>query len=248
MLLLNNIPDIICNLSILNFIIIILSPYPCSNFQIQPILEFRCYILMATLFDNTQLFSSGDFGKQNFDIPDAELTLWEHFFNREESNKYYKILLEETPWKQEPITIHGKTLPTPRLTAWYGKRRSSTPILPMTKTLEEIRARIEATAKVEFTSVLMNLYRTGQDSVAWHRDKEKEFGANPIIGSVSFGETRPFDIRHKFRKDLEKIRIPLSHGSFLLMAGPMQHYWEHQVPKTAKEIKPRINLTFRIVQ
>lgn len=201
-----------------------------------------------TLFKDTELFNSGEMRKQVFDIPDAELTLWEHFFNREQSDKFYKTLLEETPWKQEPFTILGKTVPTPRLTAWYGKKRSNNPILQFTPTLLAIKEKVEATSGYEFTSVLLNYYRHGQDSVSWHRDKEKEFGANPVIGSVSFGETRPFDIRHISRKDIDKIRIPLNHGSFLLMAGPMQHFWEHQIPKTAKEIKPRINLTFRIVQ
>lgn len=65
---------------------------------------------MTTLFDDSQLFSSNDLRIKKFDIPDAELTLWEHFFDRSSSDDYYKTLLEETPWKQEPITIHGKTL------------------------------------------------------------------------------------------------------------------------------------------
>ena len=201
-----------------------------------------------SLFNDTELFTSGKLKVTKFDIPDAELTLWEHFIPREEADRYYKIILEETPWKQEPFTIHGKTVPTPRLTAWYGQRRSGKPPMDLTPTLHKIKSKVEETSGVQFTSVLLNYYRDGQDSVAWHRDKEKEFGANPVIGSVSFGETRPFDIRHVSRKDIEKIRIPLNHGSFLLMAGKMQHFWEHQIPKTAKLIKPRINLTFRIVQ
>ena len=66
------------------------------------------------LFSDTELFNSGELRIQNFDIPDAELTLWEHFFNRQEADEFYKILLEETPWKQEPITIHGQTHLLPR--------------------------------------------------------------------------------------------------------------------------------------
>ena len=202
---------------------------------------------MKPLFDDTQLFSSGDLRIKKFDIPDAELTLWEHFIPRQEADLIYQQLLDETPWEQQPITIHGKTMMTPRLTCWYGKRRSTKPELPLTAVLQQLRQQVEATSGVHFTSVLLNYYRDGQDSVAWHRDNEREFGVNPIIGSVSFGETRPFDIRHKFLKELPKIRIPLNHGSFLLMAGPMQHFWEHSIPKTAKNIRPRINLTFRIV-
>lgn len=203
---------------------------------------------MTTLFDDTQLFTSGALRVKNFEIPDAELTLWEHFFDQSSADKYYKTLLSETPWEQRPITIFEKTMPTPRLTAWYGKHhdlaRADTPFTP---TLETIKAKVEETSGIQFTSVLLNLYRDGKDGVAWHRDHDRELGPRPVVGSVSFGETRPFEIRHKFRKELYKIRIPLNHGSFLLMGGTMQHYWEHQIPKTAKEIKPRINLTFRIV-
>jgi alkylated DNA repair dioxygenase AlkB len=203
---------------------------------------------MNTLFNDTQLFNSGQLRIQQFDIPDAELTLWEHFIPRQEADKFYTSIMNETPWKQEEITVYDKTHLTPRMTVWYGKRRTpGKPILPLTPTLELIKQKVEATTGIQFTSVLVNLYRDGKDGVGWHRDHERELGPRPIVASVSFGETRFFDIRHKFRKDLEKIRIPLNHGSFLLMGGAMQHYWEHQVPKTAKNIKPRINLTFRIV-
>jgi len=119
---------------------------------------------------------------------------------------------------------------------------------PWTPTLLFIKEKIEKKTNINFTSVLLNLYRNGKDSVGWHKDDENELGENPPIGSVSFGETRPFQIRHKFRKELKKVEIPLTHGSFLLMAGPMQHFWEHQIPKTAKNIQPRINLTFRIIR
>jgi alkylated DNA repair dioxygenase AlkB len=200
------------------------------------------------LFNDTALFSSGEPKVKVFDIPDAELILYEHFFNAEESNRFYQTLLKDTAWNQELITIHGQTHLTPRLTAWYGKRRNGNDASPLTPALQEIKNKVEHRAGIHFTTVLLNLYRTGKDSVAWHSDQEKEYGKNPAIGSVSFGETRPFRIRHKFRKDLEKIDIPLSHGSFLWMAGPMQHFWEHQIPKTARDIKPRINLTFRVVQ
>jgi len=202
---------------------------------------------MLTLFDDTALFQSGKLRIQEFDLPDAELKLYEHFFPREDADRIYTTLLADTPWKQEPITIHGQTVLNPRLTAWYGKRCSDGPELSLTSTLEYIKEKVEAAIPIQFTSVLLNLYRTGQDSVSWHRDRDRDNHPQPVVASVSFGETRPFQIRHKFRKELDKLEIPLNHGSLLVMAGPMQHYWEHQIPKTTKEIKPRINLTFRIV-
>jgi len=202
---------------------------------------------MFTLFDDTELFNSGSLRIKTFDIPDAELKLWEHFFPRDKADQYYNTIMKETPWKQEEITVYDKTHLTPRMTVWYGRRRDGTTKRDFTPTLLEIKEKVEAETKINFTSVLVNLYRDGKDGVGWHRDHDRELGPKPLVASVTFGETRPFEIRHKFRKELEKIRVPLDHGSLLLMGGTMQHFWEHQIPKTAKKIGPRINLTFRIV-
>ena len=110
-----------------------------------------------------------------------------------------------------------------------------------------IKEKIEKEIGLNFNSVLANLYRDGKDSVSWHSDDEPELGINPIIASISFGETRRFQLRHKSNKELEKVEIALTHGSLLIMKGTTQHYWKHQIPKTAKNIGTRINLTFRIV-
>lgn len=208
-----------------------------------------------SLFDDTDLFFSGRKGTRHFDLPDATITLNEGFFTKEESDHLYSALLKDTRWQQDTITLYDKTHLTPRLTAWYGDMDKSYQVSgtmmnphPWTPDLLLIKKRVEKEAGVEFTSVLLNLYRDGKDSVGWHRDNEKEFGENPAIASVSFGETRPFQLRHKFRKEVPKLEIPLTHGSFLLMAGATQHFWEHQIPKTARSIRPRINLTFRVVR
>ena len=110
--------------------------------------------------------------------------------------------------------------------------------------LYEIKNRLEEFSGLTFNSVLLNLYRDGQDSMGWHRDDEKELGKNPAIGSVSFGESRKFMIRHVQDRSL-KTSINITNGSLLLMAGEMQHHWLHSIPKTAKPAGVRINLTFR---
>jgi alkylated DNA repair dioxygenase AlkB len=99
---------------------------------------------------------------------------------------------------------------------------------------------------VTFNSVLLNRYLAAKDSVAWHSDDEPEFGENPIIASVSFGGPRTFQFRHKRRKGL-RASIELTHGSLLIMRGATQHNWLHQIPKAAKEVPGRVNLTFRVV-
>ena len=207
------------------------------------------------LFSNDDLFSTDEVKKKVFDLPDAEVVLYENLFTKEESNKLFKSLIEAIKWQQDQIKFYGKLIDLPRLTAWYGVNDkpytySGIPMNPnpWNEDLLFIKKRIEKKANVDFSSCLLNYYRNGKDSVNWHQDNEKELGQNPVIGSVSFGETRPFQLKHLDREDLEKVDIHLSHGSFLLMKGTTQHYWKHQIPKTTRDIKARINLTFRIIK
>ncbi len=139
------------------------------------------------------------------------------------------------------------------MTAWYGDNDkpysfSGITLNPnnWTSELTEIKKKIETMCNVNFNSVLLNLYRNGQDSISWHTDAEKELGINPVIASVNFGATRKFQLRHI--KTKEKIEIELTHGSLLIMQSELQHYWQHQVPKTNKAIGERINLTFRVIK
>jgi alkylated DNA repair dioxygenase AlkB len=110
--------------------------------------------------------------------------------------------------------------------------------------LLEIKKKVETQIGAEFSHVLLNYYRDGQDSMGWHRDNEAVLGTNPTIASVSFGETREFQIRNYSKKEI-KFKISLDHGSLLVMSGSSQHHWEHQIPKTNQPKGPRINLTFR---
>lgn len=200
------------------------------------------------------LDSSLELTTTKFDLPDADIILFDEFFTKTESEKLYKNLIEKINWQQYTIKMFGKILNQPRLTAFYGEEDKPyaysglklTPN-PWTEDLLFIKSRITKTAQINFSSVLLNYYRNGQDSMGWHSDDEKELGQNPVIGSISFGETRLFQLRHLTRKDLKKVDIKLTNGSFLLMKGQTQHYWEHQIPKTSKHITPRINLTFRTI-
>ncbi len=208
-----------------------------------------------SLFPDTEFFSPGPPRETIYTLQDADLVLIENFFSKQESDRLYSQLINDIKWMETKITVYGKEHDTPRLTAWYGDPGKDYTYsglkmnpFPWTNDLLFIKERVDNEAAVNFNSVLLNLYRTGKDSVGWHRDDEKEFGTNPVIASVSFGETRPFHLKHKFKKDVEKIIIPLTHGSLLIMKGTTQHYWEHQIPKTTKEISPRINLTFRVIK
>ncbi|RZK12854.1 MAG: alpha-ketoglutarate-dependent dioxygenase AlkB [Flavobacterium sp.] len=188
------------------------------------------------------------------DLPDAEISYYPSFFDESESEIIFKELLKMIPWQQDEIKIYGKTYAQPRLTALFGndgKSYSYSNITmqphPWNILLQKIKCKVEEVAEVNFSTVLLNLYRDGRDSNGWHADDEKELGQDPIIASLSFGAERYFHLKHKSNKDLKQ-KILLENGSLLLMKGSTQHHWLHQIPKTAKPIEPRINLTFRIIK
>ncbi|TVQ30715.1 MAG: alpha-ketoglutarate-dependent dioxygenase AlkB [Geminicoccaceae bacterium] len=154
-------------------------------------------------------------------------------------------------WRQEAARIMGRTVPLPRLTAWYGDggyaySGIANPPQPWLPELKELALRAEEVAGVPFDSVLCNLYRDGRDSVSWHRDAEPMLGPDPIIASLSLGAVRRFRLRHVTDRSLA-VAIDLPPGSLLVMGRGVQRFWQHALPKTAKPIGPRINLTFRRV-
>ena len=206
------------------------------------------------LFSNAETHTSTKVNTIQYDLPDANVILYEGLFTQKESETLQKKLIEKIQWRQDKIRMFGKLIDQPRLTAFYGdvnKPYSYSGIimtpLAWNEDLLQIKSRVEKFANSQFTSVLLNYYRNGKDSMGWHADDEKELGQNPIIGSVSFGESRMFQMRHKSRKELKKVNIPLTNGSLLLMKGATQHFWQHQIPKTISQIESRLNLTFRTI-
>ena len=204
---------------------------------------------MATL-----LFPENPDEVEEIPIQDGKLRLYSHLFSPEERNAYFSKLKENVNWQQEEIKLYGRLIPLPRLTAWFGDEGKTYMYSgitvepePWTSTLLEIKRRIEEVSNVTFNSVLLNYYRNERDSVSWHSDDEPELGKNPIIGSVSFGDVRTFQLKHKTDKS-PTISIDLPDGSYLEMVGSTQHHWLHQIPKRTRKIGPRINLTFRIIR
>jgi len=156
-------------------------------------------------------------------------------------------------WAQQTITVMGRTVPQPRLTAWYGdldaayrySGRTFAP-LPWAPEISAIRERLIAETGHGWNGCLCNLYRGGRDSMGLHADDEPELGPCPQVASLSLGATRTFVLRHRQTKGL-KHRLDLPHGSLLLMGGTTQRFWRHEVPKTSSPTGERINLTYRVV-
>jgi alkylated DNA repair dioxygenase AlkB len=197
---------------------------------------------MLNLFDKEPIF---------LNLPDAEFIYYPNFFSKEKADLFLETLSKEIAWQQDDITIFGKKIAQPRLTALYGNDGKSygySNIVmqphPFNSVLTFIKEEIEATTNEYFTTALLNLYRNERDSNGWHADNEKELGRDPVIASVSFGEARMFQIKHNSKKGIKQSLL-LEHGSLLVMKNGAQIHYKHQIPKATQPKNPRINLTFR---
>ncbi|RXJ71160.1 alpha-ketoglutarate-dependent dioxygenase AlkB [Veronia nyctiphanis] len=183
------------------------------------------------------------------DLGEDSWLIWQpDFISSYEAERIFTDLVEGLQWYQLPITLFGREMLQPRLQAWYGDKHytySGLTLTPqkMPQTLLDIKSRCEALSGTVFNSVLVNYYRDGQDYMGWHQDNERELGEDPVIASVSLGESRRFIFRHV--KTKEKKEFALTSGSILVMGGKTQTFWQHTIPKMAKIHGGRINLTFR---
>ena len=181
---------------------------------------------------------------------DLEIDLYQSIECDKKQQLWFESCLHDLNWETGFIKIFGKTHQIPRLQAWYaddginytysGKKLHRH---NWNNTLIEIKEKIESITSFKFNSVLANLYRDGNDSMGLHSDNEKELGKNPVIASLSLGESRDIYFKHKNKKS--NLVIPQINGQLMVMYGKTQEYWKHEIKKTKKFKKPRINLTFR---
>ncbi len=172
---------------------------------------------------------------------DGILEYFYPFFNEEDSERFFQNLHTKVKWIQDEMEIYDKVHPLPRLVAWYGEDSEWLP------ELLEIKRFVEDYTRLSFNTVLLNLYRDERDHVSWHSDKASHPDDNKVIVSISFGETRKFQVKHKIDKKLKMISLDLMPGSLVIMKD-MQKSWLHRIALTSKPKSARINLTFRNIK
>lgn len=200
------------------------------------------------------LFDDNEFEVINILPQDGEVFYYPNFLIKEEADFFLEKLKEECTWQQDSINFKGKIQLIPRLQAWYGDPEktftySGIKLTPLnwTPDLLTLRTKLEERMNILFTSVLVNLYRDGNDSVSWHADDEEGLGVNAVIASISLGATRTFKLKHMSEKNMRR-DLKLEHGSLTVMQGATQHKWFHSVPKEPDEKNSRINLTYRVIK
>lgn len=160
-------------------------------------------------------------------------------------------LLKSAALDTHLITVFGRTCPMPRRIAWYGEqdyRYSGVhhPARALTPELKSLARQLERDLGQPFNCVLLNQYRTGLDSMGWHSDDDYKHGGHPLIASISLGATRRFRVRAK-NAPSNSIGVDLPGGSLIIMGQEVQATHAHAVPRTAKPVGERLNLTFRFM-
>lgn len=185
-------------------------------------------------------------------MPDADVSILRGLDLFDAPDRVFHRLQKETVWRQQEMKIYGKAVLQPRLTAWYGDPDRTyiysgirNVPLPWTNLLLSLKRAVENVCEYKFNSVLLNYYRSGNDSMGFHSDNERELGPQPVIASLSLGEPRVFVFKHTKRSDLDTVRVPLQSGTLLLMKGDTQKNWKHAINKERPATGGRINLTFR---
>jgi alkylated DNA repair dioxygenase AlkB len=137
--------------------------------------------------------------------------------------------------------MYDHDVDVPRLTAHFDladERR-----LP--DVIRDAARRVIATTGVPFTSVGLNLYRDGRDSVAPHNDHLNEIADGCPIVLLSLGATRQMIVRAK-EPPRRLFHIDLDAGSLLAMSYETQLHYTHAIPKVRGAVGPRISLAFRV--
>ena len=171
-------------------------------------------------------------------------------FDGPEAGRIHERLLTGIPWRHDVIWMFGKVITTARKVAWMGddgldytySGKTKKP-LPWYELVLELKGTVEEKTGERFNSCLLNLYHSGDEGMSWHQDNESSIVEDSMIACLSFGAARRFHFKHLETR--ERITTVLEAGSLLTMSGPIQHFWQHALPKTTKVKEARVSLTFR---
>jgi len=170
--------------------------------------------------------------------PAGKIVYFPAAFGPSESAALFEVLSREIPWSTETMHMYDRIVDVPRLVAWYGAQQELPPALVL------VKERAEGALAVRFNAVSLNYYRDGNDSVAWHSDRNEQLTEDPIVALASFGATRSMLFRTK-APPRRQLRCDLEPGSLLAMCGDVQDHWEHHIPKVPRPTDARISVALR---
>jgi alkylated DNA repair dioxygenase AlkB len=162
------------------------------------------------------------------------------FVDRATARAWFEEIRERAPWTSQRRQMYDREVDVPRLTS---RCRTDDPDAPTA--IREATARVRSQTGIPFTSVGLNFYRDGRDSVAMHNDHLYELAPGFPIALVSLGAPRRMTIRSK-DKPRRSMSLDLEPGSLLVMSYETQLHYLHGIPKIKEDVGPRISLAFRV--
>ena len=125
----------------------------------------------------------------------------------------------------------------------YKAAGGSPPNRVMDETLRTITARVNEALGTRFNTILMNVYRSGDDCFAFHRDSTDGWVPGSGFATLSFGAVRDFQLR----SNETGVVTTFAHepGVIIYMPHPMNDHFTHGIPKRKRVSECRISLTFR---
>ena len=145
-------------------------------------------------------------------------------------------------WQAQRRRMYDREVDVPRL---LGQFRLAPEDAHVPEVIRTAARQVIAATGVAFTSVGLNFYRDGRDSVAPHNDHLDEIAPRCPIALLSLGATRRMTIRAK-TAPRRVFHVDLATGSLLLMSYETQLHYTHGIPKTTEPVGPRISLAFRV--
>jgi alkylated DNA repair dioxygenase AlkB len=157
----------------------------------------------------------------------------------------FDVLHHDVPWRAERRQMYDNVVDVPRLTKFYAADEAL-PHPTLVAAREALSDHYEAELGERFVTAGLCLYRDGRDSVAWHGDRiGRSTSEDTMVAILSVGSPRPLMLRPR-DGGAATLRLPLGHGDLVVMGGSCQRTWDHAIPKTAKEVGPRISIQFRV--
>ncbi len=143
-------------------------------------------------------------------------------------------VLEVAPWKAFERPMYDRVVGVPRL-----ETRTWTDRPPLLGGMARCLGRRYG---VSLPSISANLYRDGNDSVAWHGDRIGRTRADAVVAILSLGSPRTLLLRPDGGGP--STAFAMRSGDLLVQGGTCQRTFEHCVPKRARA-GPRISVMFR---
>ena len=179
------------------------------------------------------------------DDPSGRIVYTPGFVDEARAARWFAELRGGVDWQAQRRWMYDREVDVPRLTGHYHLPSfDPTADAPPHAILDAARE-VTARTGVPFTSVGLNLYRDGRDSVAPHNDHLDEIVAGYPIALLSLGATRRMTIRSK-EPPRRVLHVDLEGASLLMMSYATQLHYTHGVPKTKEAVGERISLAFRV--